>query len=220
MGGVIPLSDVSRRTMNFPVATTTIIALNAVVFVMELIGGDAFVLRWSAVPADIVAGHHWITLLTSMFLHAGWMHIIGNMIFLNAFGPRVEDAMGAPRYTVFYLLSGLVSSLAQTAMMPHSTIPSLGASGAIAGVMGAFLLISPGDEIKTLFFFGWLARVTFIPAALLIGVWFLIQIFDQVGSIADVRSGGGVAYAAHIGGCLFGMITGRLFERSEGPHQW
>lgn len=220
MGGMIPLSDASRRSMTFPVATITIIAINAAVFVLELIGGDPFVIRWSETPADIVAGHHWITLLTSMFLHAGWLHIIGNMLFLHAFGPRVEDAMGVPRYTAFYLLSGLVSSLAQTAVMPHSTIPNLGASGAIAGVMGAFLVISPGDEIKTLFFFGWLVRVTFIPAALMIGIWFVIQIFDQVGSVADVQSAGGVAYAAHIGGCLFGILTGRFFERSERPYRW
>ena len=219
MGGMIPLADDSRRPVRSPVATTIIIGLNFGVFVLELVGGDQFVTRWSENPAEVVAGHRWITLLTSLFLHAGWLHILGNMVFLHAFGPRVEDAMGRLKYTAFYLLSGLAASLAQTAIMPHSTLPSLGASGAIAGVMGAFLVISPGDEIKTLFFFGFLARVTFIPAFLLIGVWFLIQLFDQVGSLADVQSSG-VAYAAHVGGFLFGVISGRLFARSSNSVEW
>jgi membrane associated rhomboid family serine protease len=219
MGGMIPLADESRRTVRSPVATIAIIAINFGVFILELIGGDQFVMQWSEIPADVVAGHHWITLLTSQFMHAGWMHIIGNMVFLHAFGPRVEDAMGRLKYTLFYLLSGLVAALAETAMTPHSTLPSLGASGAIAGVMGAFIVISPGDQIKTLWFFGWLARVSFIPAFLLIGVWFFIQLFDQIGSVADVQSGG-VAYAAHVGGFLFGAITGRLFARSSDFSEW
>ena len=148
-----------------------------------------------------------------MFMHAGWMHIIGNMIFLWAFGPEIEDAMGSVRYLVFYLLSGVAASLAQVAAIPHSTVPNLGASGAIAGVMGAFLVTYPADQIRTLVLFGIFVRVTFIPAALLIGVWFLIQLFNQVGSVADVQ-GGGVAYVAHVGGCIFGAITARPFERS------
>ena len=219
MGGMIPLADESRRPVSFPAATTAIIAINFGVFILELVGGDQFVTRWSEIPAEVIAGHHLITLVTSLFLHAGWLHILGNMVFLHAFGPRVEDAMGRVKYTAFYLLSGLAASLSQTAIDPHSTIPSLGASGAIAGVMGAFIVISPGDEIKTLWFFGFLARVSFIPAFLLIGVWFLIQLFDQVGSVADVQSGG-VAYAAHVGGFLFGAITGRLFARSSDSTRW
>ncbi len=214
MGGMIPLSDATRRPASFPVITTAIIVTNAVVFVMELMGGDAFVMRWAETPADIVAGHHWITILTAMFMHAGWMHIIGNMVFLWAFGPEVEDAMGPLRYLAFYLLSGLTASLAQTALMPHSTIPNLGASGAIAGVMGAFLVTYPRDQIRTVLLLGWWTRITFIPAALLIGFWFLIQLFNQVGAVADVQ-GGGVAYAAHVGGFIFGAVTARLFEGSR-----
>jgi membrane associated rhomboid family serine protease len=192
----------------------SIIVINVIVFVMELIGGDAFVLKWAEVPANIVAGHHWITILTAMFMHAGWMHIIGNMVFLWAFGPEIEDAMGAPKYLVFYLLSGLVASLAQIAIMPHSTVPNLGASGAIAGVMGAFLVTYPHDEIRTVVLLGWFTRITFIPAVLLIGLWFLIQLFSQVGAVADAQGGGGVAYAAHVGGFIFGAVTARLFEGS------
>ena len=220
MGGMIPLSDASRKPENFPVVTAAIITVNAVVFVMELLGGDAFVMRWSEVPAAIVSGHHWITILTAMFMHAGWMHIIGNMVFLWAFGPEIEDAMGPLKYLAFYLLSGLVASLAQTALMPHSTVPNLGASGAIAGVMGAFLVTYPSDEIRSLLIFGWFVRTAFIPAALLIGFWFLIQLFDQVGAVAGAQSAGGVAYAAHVGGFIFGAVTARLFERSRSASAW
>jgi membrane associated rhomboid family serine protease len=212
MGGMIPLSDASRHPSRFPIITTAIVVVNALVFVMELMGGDAFVVKWSEIPADIVAGHHWVTVLTAMFMHGGWMHIIGNMVFLWAFGPEIEDAMGPPKYLAFYLLSGLVASLAQTAMAPGSTVPNLGASGAIAGVMGAFLVTYPRDKIRAVLFIGWFARITFIPAALLIGLWFLIQLFSQVGSVANVQSGGGVAYAAHVGGFIFGAVTARMFE--------
>ena len=211
MAGMIPLVDASRRPRRFPVVTTAIIVVNALVFILELMGGDAFVKQWSVIPADIVAGHHWITMVTSMFLHAGWMHILGNMVFLWAFGPEIEDAMGRLPYLVFYLLSGLVASLAQIALMPGSTVPNLGASGAIAGVMGAFLITYPGDQIRTLVLFGWFTRITFIPAALLIGLWFLIQLFNQVGAVADVQTGG-VAYAAHVGGFIFGAVIARIFK--------
>ena len=140
----------TRQPVHRPVVTVAIIVANALVFFAELAGGDAFVQRWSLIPANILAGHDWITILTSMFMHGGWMHIIGNMVFFWAFGPEIEDAMGPFRYLAFYLLSGLIASLAQIAAAPTSTIPNLGASGAIAGVMGAFLITYPRDEIKTL----------------------------------------------------------------------
>jgi membrane associated rhomboid family serine protease len=213
---MIPLGDASREPRNFPAVTVGIIVANAFVFVLELAGGEPFIVRWAEVPATIVAGHRWITILTAMFMHAGWMHIIGNMVFLWAFGPEVEDAMGPIWYLPFYLLSGVAASLAQIAIMPHSTVPNLGASGAIAGVMGAFLITYPRDQIRTLLVFFWWVRVTFIPAALLIGFWFLMQLFDQVGAVASkAGSAGGVAYAAHVGGFIFGVVTGRLFEGSR-----
>jgi membrane associated rhomboid family serine protease len=215
VGGMIPLSDASRRPASFPVVTTAIIVVNAFVFVLELMGGDAFVMQWSEIPASIVAGHHWITILTAMFMHAGWMHIIGNMVFLWAFGPEVEDAMGPLWYLPFYLLSGLAASLAQIALAPGSTVPNLGASGAIAGVMGAFLVTYPRDRIRTVLLLGWFTRITFIPAALLIGLWFVIQLFSQVGAVAGAQSSGGVAYAAHVGGFIFGAVTARIFERFQ-----
>ena len=208
----IPLRDISRQPVHRPVITVSIIVINAVVFVLELVGGEPFIQKWSVVPATIVAGQHWVTILTAMFMHAGWMHIIGNMVFLWAFGPEIEDAMGPVRYLVFYLFGGVVAFLAQIAAASSSTVPNLGASGAIAAVMGAFLITYPRDRIKTLLFLGWFITVTAIPAALLIGIWFLLQLFSQIGAVAQAQSGGGVAYMAHVGGFIFGVITAKLFE--------
>jgi len=210
VGAMIPLSDASRRPVHFPIITICIILTNVFVFVLELTGGDAFVLKWSAVPVNIIAGHHWITVLTAMFMHASWSHIIGNMIFLWAFGPEIEDAMNPLRYLAFYLVGGLVAMLAQIVVTPSSTVPNLGASGAIAAVMGAFLVTYPRDKIRVLLVIFVFVRVTFIPAALLIGFWFLTQLLD-VGSVATVQAGG-VAYLAHVGGFAFGAVTARLFE--------
>jgi len=189
MGGLIPLGDASRRPARVPLVTALIIVVNAVVFVLELMRGESFVMQWSAVPAQIVSGHHWITILTAMFMHGSWSHIIGNMIFLWAFAPEIEDAMGRGRYLVFYLLGGLVAMLAQVLADPHSTVPNLGASGAIAAVMGAFLVTYPTDQIRTLLFIFVFARIRFIPAALLIGFWFLTQLF-HAGTVAHVQTGG------------------------------
>jgi membrane associated rhomboid family serine protease len=210
---LIPLTDASRRPMRMPVVTATLIALNALMFVLELAGGEPFVKRWSVTPADIVGGHHWITILTAMFMHGSWSHIIGNMIFLWAFGPEVEDLMGRGRYLAFYLLGGVVAALAQVAAAPHSTVPNLGASGAIAAVMGAFLVTFPQDQIRSLLVIFVFVRVTYIPAVLLIGVWGLIQ-FLSLGAIAQQPTGSGVAYAAHVGGFIFGTVVARLFGRT------
>jgi membrane associated rhomboid family serine protease len=193
-----------------PAITVLMILVNVFVFVLELMHGEPFVVRWSAVPADIVSGHHWLAIFTAMFMHGGWSHIIGNMIFLWAFGPEIEDAMGRLRYLVFYLVGGLVAMLAQIAASPHSTIPNLGASGAIAAVMGAFLVTYPRDRIRSLLMILVFIKVTRVPAALLIGFWFLTQLFNA-GAVAQVQTGG-VAYLAHIGGFIFGAATARLFE--------
>jgi len=210
VGTLVPLSDASRRPAHFPVTTALIIAVNVIAFIEELVRGDAFVAAWSVVPADIVAGHHWITILTAMFLHGGWLHIIGNMVFFWAFGPEIEDAMGPVRYLIFYLVGGVVAMLAQVAASPHSTVPNLGASGAVAAVMGAFLVTYPRDRMKSLLVIFIFVRITLIPAALLIGVWFLIQLWNA-GSVVHAQSGG-VAYLAHVGGFIFGAVTARFVE--------
>jgi rhomboid family protein len=209
MGGLIPLSDASRRPVRIPLITGLIILVNVIVFGMELTHGEPFVMQWAAIPAQIVSGHHWITILTAMFMHASWSHIIGNMIFLWAFGPEVEDTMGRGRYLVFYLFGGLVAMLAQVLANPHSTVPNLGASGAIAAVMGAFLVMYPRDQIKSVLVIFIFVKITFLPACLLIGFWFLTQLI-QAGEVARVQTGG-VAYLAHIGGFLFGAVIARLF---------
>ena len=210
MGGLIPLSDASRRPVRLPVVTAFIIALNVFVFLLELMRGDAFVMEWSAIPAQIISGRHWITVLTAMFMHGSWSHIIGNMIFLWAFGPEIEDTMGRGRYLLSYLAGGLVAMLAQILADPHSTVPNLGASGAIAAVMGGFIVTYPRDRIKAVLFIFVFVRITFIPAALLIGFWFLTQLV-HAGAVAQVQTGG-VAYLAHVGGFVFGAVTARLFE--------
>ncbi len=209
--GLIPLSDASRRPNRVPVVTASIIAVNVFVFLLELTGGDAFVTKWALVPADIVAGQHLVTILTSMFMHASWSHIIGNMVFLWAFGPEIEDLMDRPRYLVFYLLGGLAATAAQVALGPTSTVPNLGASGAIAAVMGAFLVTYPRDRIRSLLVIFIFVQMRYIPAALLIGVWFLLQLVN-LGAVAPQQASGGVAYAAHVGGFIFGAVTARLFE--------
>lgn len=199
--------------MRLPVVTAFIIVVNVFVFLLELMRGDAFVMQWSAIPAQIISGHHWSTIFTAMFMHGSWSHIIGNMIFLWAFGPEIEDAMGRGRYLLFYLAGGLVAMLAQILADPHSTVPNLGASGAIAAVMGGFMVTYPRDRIKAVLFIFVFVRVTFIPAALLIGFWFLTQLV-HAGAVAQVQTGG-VAYLAHVGGFVFGAVTARLFEGSS-----
>jgi membrane associated rhomboid family serine protease len=210
--GLIPLGDASRRPVRMPVVTAWIIVLNVVVFVLELTGGMPFVTRWSLIPAHIAAGQDLVTILTSMFMHGSVSHIVGNMIFLWAFGPEIEDYMGRMRYLLFYLGGGLAATLAQVMADPTSTVPNLGASGAIAAVMGAFIVTYPYDKIRSVLFFFVFTRVRYVPAVLLIGFWFITQLFSA-GRVADVPTqSGGVAYMAHIGGFIFGAIAARLFE--------
>ncbi len=213
MAGFVPLGDASRPLNRFSVVTVLIIVLNVWVFFRELIYGDRFIWMWSAVPIRIIHGRALATIVTSMFMHASWMHIIGNMVYLWAFGREIENAMGSVRFAVFYLIGGIVAMSAQILGDPLSRIPALGASGAIAAVMGAFIITFPRDRIRTFVFLFIFFRITMIPAALLIGFWFLIQVLN-VGVVAQAKTGG-VAYLAHIGGFLFGVITARLFVHPQ-----
>jgi len=212
---MIPLGDATRNPVRFPLVTVSLIVANVLVFLWEIGAGDAAILRFAVVPAALMHGHGWITPFTAMFLHGGFMHIAGNMVFLQAFAPAVEDTMGRIRFLLFYLLGGLAATAAQVALDPTSTVPQLGASGAIAAVMGAFLVTYPADRIKTLMLFGWFVEVTYVPAFLLVGVWFLLQLLNQTAAVVQAATGtGGVAYAAHVGGCIYGMLTARVFERN------
>lgn len=214
MGGMIPLGDVTRRPAHKPVITILLILANVAVFLKELTHGEAFVERWAIIPAVITSGHAWITLLTAMFLHASWSHIVGNMIFLWAFGPEIEDLMGPGRYLCFYLAGGIAAMCTQIAANPASTVPNLGASGAIAAVMGTFLVTYPRDRIKTVFFLFIFFKVTFIPAVVLIGFWFLLQLISAGEVVHHVQTGG-VAYLAHVGGFAFGALTAPFFRNRK-----
>lgn len=206
---MIPLADVSRRPRRFPIVTLSIVVINVAVFILELLNGNSFVEKWALTPATVSSGHRLITVVTSMFMHASWLHIIGNMVFLWAFGPEIESEMGPLRYSVFYLIGGVVAMVSQVASDPHSTVPNLGASGAIAAVMGGFLVTFPRDRIRTILFLFVFITVAYVPAIVLIGFWFLLQVW----SVGSVTSGSaGVAYLAHVGGFIFGAVFARLFE--------
>jgi membrane associated rhomboid family serine protease len=211
---MIPLNDVSRRPLRFPIVTTLIIAVNVAVFLFELASGEAFILRWALIPAAVASGYDRITILTAMFLHAGWLHILGNMVFLWAFGPEIEDVMGRVRYPIFYLVGGMLAFLAQTFADPTSLVPTLGASGAIAAVMGAFLITFPRDRIRTVLIIFLFVTVTAVPAALLVGLWFLTQLFSEIGALVH-RQTTGVAFMAHVAGFAFGAVSARFFEIPE-----
>jgi membrane associated rhomboid family serine protease len=209
---MIPLRDASRAPVRFPVVTVGLIVVNVLAFLWEVGSDDAAIIRWAVVPTELLRGQGWITPFTAMFLHGGVMHIVSNMVFLAVFAPMVEDAMGRGTFVVFYVLGGLAATAAQIAMDPASTVPQLGASGAIAAVMGAFLVTYPGDRIKVLWFFGVFAHVSYVPALILIGLWLVAQMLNQMGAVVEADAGG-VAYAAHVGGAFFGMLTARIFER-------
>lgn len=211
---MIPLGDASRRLRRIPIMTLLIIAVNAWMFYQELRLGDPFVERWALVPAQVSHGRDLVTVFSAMFMHEGWLHIGGNMLFLWVFGPALEDVMGPVSYLIFYLLGGIAAFAAQVYVMPNSLIPNLGASGAIAAVMGGFVITFPGDRIRTLLIIFIFIDVELIPSILLIGIWFLLQLLNGFGSVADVNSGG-VAYMAHVGGFIFGLIFARLFESAR-----
>jgi membrane associated rhomboid family serine protease len=211
---VIPLRDVipSRTT---PFVTITIVALNALVFAYEVsLGRQLNELLFVAglVPADF----SWVTVFTSMFLHGGWLHFGGNMLYLWIFGDNVEDRMGHGRFIVFYLMCGVAAALAQTRFNPDSLVPMVGASGAIAGIMGAYFVLYPRSRIVTLLPFI-VIQIIEVPAILFLGIWFVMQLGSGVGSIAtSVRpSSGGIAFWAHVAGFLAGLIGVFAFRRPE-----
>lgn len=202
---MIPIGDDNSARRLTPIVTYILIALNVLVFFLELSGGDAFIQRWAFVPSRFLADPvgDFATLFTSMFMHAGWVHLLGNMLYLWIFGDNVEDRLGHATFTLFYLLCGLGATFAQLAFSTGSNIPNLGASGAIAGVLGAYIMMFPRGSVNVL-----LGRiVTRMSALIVIGFWFLLQVFSGIGTFsASSQSEGGVAYMAHIGGFIAGVI--------------
>lgn len=212
---MIPIGDElpSRRV---PLVTGGLIAVNVVVFFLELSLGqdvDRFFMMWGAVPAFITNPAHYpwasLTLLTSMFLHGGWMHLLGNMLYLWIFGDNVEDALGRLGYLLFYLAAGVMAGLAQVMVAPSSTVPGVGASGAIAGVLAVYLVLYPIAPVRVLVPGFYMMRIVRLPALLVLGFWFVIQLFNGALSLgAATMATGGVAWFAHIGGFLTGLVVG------------
>ncbi|MGZ9235856.1 MAG: rhomboid family intramembrane serine protease [Anaerolineales bacterium] len=211
---MLPIGDDNSARRITPVVTYALIALNVLVFFLELNNGEAFIERWAFVPTRFLAdpAGDFVTLFTSMFMHAGWAHLLGNMLYLWIFGDNVEDRLGHGLYFVFYILCGLGATFAQLAFSMGSSIPNLGASGAIAGVLGAYLVMFPRGRVNVL-----LGRfVTPMSAVIVIGFWFLLQVFSQISVFgASSQSEGGVAYMAHIGGFVAGVVLAFLFGRGQ-----
>ena len=217
---MIPLRDTipARR---FPVVNTAIIALNVLVFLFESLMGPGQLERvtftWGLVPAyfwqegGVFA---WITVLTSMFMHGGWWHLISNMLALYIFGDNVEDRLGPVRYIFFYLCAGLAASAVHLAAYAQSPIPTVGASGAIAGVLGAYLVLYPQARVITLVPIFYFIRIVEVPALLYLGFWFVSQLFNGLFALTavDVFQSGGVAWWAHIGGFVFGLAIIKLIS--------
>jgi membrane associated rhomboid family serine protease len=201
---MFPVGDDNSARRLTPVVTYTLIAINVLFFIVELTGGDAFIVAWSFVPSRFMADPvgDLVTIFTSMFMHAGWVHIGGNMLYLGIFGDNVEDRFGHLRFLAFYLVCGIAATFAQLAFSMGSAIPSLGASGAIAGVLGAYVLLFPHRRITVMLGYG----ITEMPALFVIGFWFVLQLFSGIGSLGATADTGGIAFMAHIGGFVAGFV--------------
>ena len=212
---MLPIGDDNSARRIVPLVTYALIVVNVLFFFLELTGGDAFIQAWAFVPSRFLAdpGSDFLTLFTSMFMHAGWVHLGGNMLYLWIFGDNVEDRFGHIKFIIFYLLCGLGATFAQLAFSMDSNIPNLGASGAIAGVLGAYILLFPQGRIKVLQG----QRVVQVSALLVIGFWIVLQFFSSIGSIASTADTGGVAYMAHVGGFVAGFVLTFLFRGVTRP---
>ena len=215
---MFPIGDDNTQRRMSPVVTPILIGLNVLVFVLELAAGEPFIQRWAFIPAAFAAdpAGNIITIFTAMFMHGGWLHLLGNMLFLWIFGDNVEDRLGRTKFLVFYLLAGIAATLAQFAIAPQSSVPNVGASGAIAGVLGAYILMFPKSRVDVL-----LGRqVVAMPALVVLGMWIVFQLISGVGTIAytdESANVGGIAYMAHIGGFVAGFLMAFLFRGMSPP---
>jgi Uncharacterized membrane protein (homolog of Drosophila rhomboid) len=224
---VIPLRD-RNPTRRTPVVTFALIGACLAAFAIELSvtagGGDAaletFFTRWGAVPADITGalesgnylGQAILGMVTSMFLHGGWLHLLGNMLFLWIFGNNVEDRVGRIPFLLFYLVGGIAAALAQVIIDPHSTVPLVGASGAIAAALGAYIVLFPGARILSLVFLGFFYQLLEVPALVVLGYWFALQLLSGFAAFGAETAQGGVAFFAHIGGFALGVVVGLILR--------
>jgi membrane associated rhomboid family serine protease len=220
---VFPIGDENNGRKLTPFVNYTLIALNVLVFLYQITLPERdlydFIYRWGAIPREISAGVDLFALLTSMFLHGGWLHIGGNMLFLWVFGDNIEDTMGHAKYLLFYLLSGLAAGYTQVIFDSNSGVPLVGASGAIAGVLGAYIMLYPRGNIRTLVILGFFVTVVLVPAWIMIGIWALLQFFNGFAAVGvATEESGGVAYWAHVGGFVAGVLLVWLF-RDRDSHQ-
>ena len=211
---MIPLRSSERIYSPTPV-TAVVIGINALFFIYQLVLSpgtlNQLVMNWGIVPDQL----NLTSLVTSMFLHGGWSHLLGNMLFLWVFGRNLEDLIGSERFAGFYVLSGVAAGIVHVIANPYSRIPTIGASGAIAAVMGAYLIKFPRSYIDTLFWFIFITRIS-IPAPYFLIYWFVVQFFSGLGSLSEVDyTGGGIAWFAHIGGFLVGMGLIKLFREKR-----
>lgn len=218
---MIPIRD-QNPTRHMPIMNYLLIAANVLVFLFFLMAGanqEALVYQFALIPANVTAGVDLgdvRDIFTSMFMHGGWAHLLGNMLYLWIFGDNVEDRMGSFNYLIFYLAGGVAASLAHILTNPDSQIPTVGASGAIGAVLGAYLVLYPRSRVLTFIPLGFFMRLTLVPASIVLGLWFVLQLFSGVLSLGgpDV---GGVAFWAHIGGFAFGALIAFLFARGHKP---
>ena len=210
---MLPIGDDNSSVRTVHIVTYGLIVLNVLFFLVELSSGEAFITKWAFVPSRFLANPaaDFITLFTSMFMHGGWLHLGSNMLYLWIFGNNVEDRFGQGPFLVFYLLCGLGATALQLAFSLDSNVPNLGASGAIAGVLGSYVLLFPRSRVNVL----QSQRVIPMPALMVIGFWFVLQLFSGIGSIAETSDTGGVAYMAHIGGFIAGFVLTFLFKGSS-----
>jgi membrane associated rhomboid family serine protease len=212
---MLPIGDDNSARRSVPLVTYALIALNVLFYFVELSGGQAFIEKWAFVPSRFFADPvgDFQTLFTSMFMHGSWLHLGSNMLYLWIFGDNVENRFGRIKFAIFYLLCGLAATFAQFVFYTESSLPNLGASGAIAGVLGAYILLFPQGRIRVLQG----QQVIQVPALIVIGIWIVLQLFSGIGSIATTAQTGGVAYMAHIGGFIAGLVLTFLFRGSTSP---
>lgn len=210
---MMPVGDDNSQRKTFPYVTYSLIALNVIMFFIELSGGEAFIMDWAFIPSRFLSNPagEFPTIFSSMFMHAGWAHLFGNMLYLWIFGDNVEDRLGKIKYLLFYLFCGIVATFAQMIFNPGSNIPNVGASGAIAGVLGSYIVLFPNTKVNVIVGRG----MTQMPALIVIGFWFVLQFLSSFSTLASTEDTGGVAYFAHIGGFLAGLGLTYLIKGTE-----
>lgn len=210
---MMPLGDDNSLRKTTPVVTYILIAMNILFFLGELVGGEGFIERWAFVPQRFSSdpSGEFPTIFTSMFMHGGWLHLAANMLYLWIFGDNVEDRLGKIKYIFLYLLSGIAAIFAQYAFYSHSNLPNVGASGAIAGVLGAYILFFPGQKVSVLLG----QSVVAMQSVVVIGMWFFLQFVSGVGTLYSAQESGGVAYMAHIGGFIAGIAIALVFRFTD-----